>query len=109
MRRPRGPCRAGSRARAAGPGSEGGASFLALLGVVAGELRELGGGIELRSVNWNTQRGDLAVDLTVPGIAQVDRFKERLEADGFPVTIDSAVQEQTRIRARLRIRDGGES
>lgn len=90
-----------------GTGTEGGASFMALLGVVAAELRELGAGIELRSVNWNTQRGDLAVDLSVPGITQVDRFKARLEADGYPVTIDSAVQEQSRVRARLRVRDGG--
>lgn len=90
-----------------GTGSDGGAGFLSLLGVVAAELRELGGGIELRSVNWNTQRGDLAVDLSVPGITQVDRFKARLEADGYPVTIDSAVQEQAGVRARLRIRDGG--
>ncbi|MEE4297953.1 MAG: type II secretion system protein GspL [Pseudomonadales bacterium] len=90
-----------------GTREEGGASFLLLLGVVASELGELGSGIELRSVNWNDQRGDLAVDLSVPGITQVDRFKERLEADGYPVTIDSAVQEQARVRARLRVRDGG--
>ena len=82
------------------------ATFLGLLGVVAGELGGLGGATELRSIDWNRERGDLAVDLSVPGIAQVDRFKDRLESGGYPVTIDSAVQEQSGVRARIRVRDG---
>ena len=70
------------------------------------ELRTVGQNTTLRSLNWNAQRGDLAVDLTVPGITQVDRLKAALDAGGHR-TIDSAVQEQAGVRARLRISEGG--
>jgi len=88
-----------------GEGTESNASFMGLVGVVASELRSVGSNVSLRSLNWNAQRGDLAVDLTVPGITQVDRLKAALDAGGYPVTIDSAVQEQAGVRARLRISD----
>jgi general secretion pathway protein L len=90
-----------------GSGAAGGASLLQLLGAVAGEVGDQDALI-LRSLSWNAQRGDLAVDMSVPSIAVVDRFKEGLERGGFPVVIDSAVQEQQGVRARVRI-SGGEA
>ena len=87
----------------------GGTSFLTLLGAVAAEVAGLGGSVELRSINWNQQRGDLALDLSLPGIAQVDKFKAQLESVGFPVTIDSAVQEQSGVRARIRVGGGADT
>lgn len=90
-----------------GDRTESSTSFMGLIGVVASELRTVGQNTTLRSLNWNAQRGDLAVDLTVPGITQVDRLKAALDAGGHPVTIDSAVQEQAGVRARLRISEGG--
>ena len=87
--------------------TESSASFMGLIGVVASELQGGGRGTTLRGLNWNAQRGDLAVDLTVPGITQVDRLKAALDGGGYPVTIDSAVQEQAGVRARIRVREGG--
>jgi general secretion pathway protein L len=86
-----------------GTGGGEGLAFLDLLGVVAGELREASGAVALRTVNFNAARGDLAVDLNLPDIAAVDRFKAGVEAAGYAVTIDSAVQEASGVRARVRI------
>ena len=90
-----------------GDRTESSASFMGLIGVVASELQDGSRSTTLRSLNWNAQRGDLAVDLTVPGITQVDRLKAALDDGGYPVTIDSAVQEQAGVRARIRVREGG--
>lgn len=65
------------------------------------------GPLQLRSLSFNAQRGDLALDLNATGINSVDRFKDGMEAQGYPVVIDSAVQEAQTVRARLRIRSEG--
>lgn len=83
-----------------------GPGFLSLLGAVAGQMSGQEA-VQLRSVNWNAQRGDLAIDMNVPGIAVVDRFKAGLEAEGIDVTIDSATQEQQGVRARVRVGSAG--
>lgn len=92
-----------------GPGAATGSeSFMVLLGVLSAAAGELDERIELRSINYNAERGDLAVDLTASGIATVDRLKETLERVGYPISIDSAVQEQNGVRARMRMRAQGD-
>ena len=93
-----------------GGGEQGGAAFLELLGASAQRIAELDDAqIQIRSLTFNAQRGDLAVDMMAAGINTVDRFKADMEDNGFPVVIDSAVQEAQAVRARLRIRTGGAS
>lgn len=93
-----------------GTEEQGGAAFLELLGAAAQHLADLDDArVQIRSLTFNAQRGDLAVDLDAAGIATVDRFKAGMEDAGFPVVIDSAVQEAQTVRARLRIRAGGTS
>ncbi|TVS17901.1 MAG: hypothetical protein EA417_05115 [Gammaproteobacteria bacterium] len=93
-----------------GGGEEGGAAFLELLGASAQRIADLDDTqIQIRSLTFNAQRGDLAVDMMASGINTVDRFKADMEDNGFPVVIDSAVQEAQAVRARLRIRTGGAS
>ena len=93
-----------------GTEEQGSATFLELLGAAAQHLAELDDArVQIRSLTFNAQRGDLAVDLDTAGISTVDRFKEGMENAGFPVVIDSAVQEAQTVRARLRIRAGGTS
>lgn len=88
-------------------GGASGAAFFDLLGASAGQISDLEGGpLQLRSLSFNAQRGDLALDLNAAGISSVDRFKEGMESHGYPVVIDSAVQEAQTVRARLRIRSG---
>lgn len=84
------------------------AAFLELLGASATRISALEDGpLQLRSIAFNAQRGDLALDLNASGIGSVDRFKDGMEAQGYPVVIDSAVQEAQTVRARLRVRAGG--
>lgn len=89
-------------------GGASGAAFLELLGASATRISALEDGpLQLRSLSFNAQRGDLALDLNAGGINSVDRFKEGMEAQGYPVVIDSAVQEAQTVRARLRISSEG--
>lgn len=89
-------------------GGASGASFLELLGASAMRISALEAGpLQLRSLSFNAQRGDLALDLNAAGIGIVDRFKAGMEAEGYPVVIDSAVQEAQTVRARLRISSEG--
>ncbi len=89
-------------------GGAPGAAFLDLLGAAATRMSTLDDGpLQLRSLTFNAQRGDLALDLNASGINSVDRFKDGMEEQGYPVVIDSAVQEAQTVRARLRIRSGG--
>jgi len=91
-----------------GDGGASGAAFLDLLGASAMRISALEDGpLQLRSLSFNAQRGDLALDLNATGINSVDRFKDGMEAQGYPVVIDSAVQEAQTVRARLRIRSEG--
>ena len=91
-----------------GPGAAAGSeSFMVLLGVLSAAAGELDERVALRSVNFNAERGDLAIDLSAPGIATVDRLKAALERIGYPISIDSAVQETNGVRARMRMRAQG--
>ena len=89
-----------------GGGSADGADFEELLGVIGAALADAGRS-ELRSLNFNRRRGDVSLDIAVGGIATVDALKARLESVGYGVSIDSAVQEQQGVRARVRIRTAG--
>lgn len=93
-----------------GPGATTGSeSLMVLLGVLSAAAAELDERVQLRSINYNADRGDLAVDLSASGIATVDRLKEALERVGYPISIDSAVQEANGVRARMRMRGQGDS
>jgi general secretion pathway protein L len=86
-----------------GSGSDG--SFMELLGGFSARVAELGLDLRIRSLDWNARRGDLAIDLEAPDIGAVDRLKDALEANGHAISIDSAVQEEKGVRARLRLGD----
>lgn len=89
-------------------GGSGGGAFLDLLGASAARMAAIDAGpVQLRSITFNAQRGDLALELTAAGIDAVDRFKAGMEEQGYPVVIDSAVQEAQAVRARVRVRSGG--
>lgn len=91
-----------------GGGGASGVAFLELLGASATRIADIEEGpLQLRSLTFNAQRGDLALDLNAAGISSVDSFKDGMEAKGYPVVIDSAVQEAQTVRARLRVRSGG--
>lgn len=86
-----------------GSGSDG--SFMQLLGGFSARVADLGLDLRIRSLDWNARRGDLAIELQAPDIAAVDRLKAALEENGRSISIDSAVQEEQGVRARLRMGD----
>lgn len=80
-------------------------SLLELLGRFSARVADLGVDLRIRSLDWNARRGDLAIDLEAPDIGTVDRLKAALESGGHRISIDSAVQEEQGVRARLRLGD----
>lgn len=86
-------------------GSSTDGSFMELLGGFSARVADLGVDLRIRSLDWNARRGDLAIDLEAPDIGAVDRLKDALEANGHSISIDSAVQEEKGVRARLRLGD----
>jgi general secretion pathway protein L len=75
------------------------------LGGCSARVAELGLDLRIRSLDGNARRGDRAIDLEAPDIGAVDRLKDALEANGHAISIDSAVQEEKGVRARLRLGD----
>ena len=84
-------------------GNEG--SFMELLGGFSARVADLDVDLRIRSLDWNARRGDLAIELEAPDISAVNRLKDTLEEAGHAISIDSAVQEERGVRARLRLGD----
>lgn len=81
-------------------------SFLKLLGAAASALQTLGPDTRLGSIYWHDERGDLVLELSVSSVELLDRFRATLDAGGYPVTVDSVIQEASNVRARIRMQPG---
>ncbi|MBX3707374.1 MAG: type II secretion system protein GspL [Pseudomonadales bacterium] len=62
----------------------------------------------IQSLNYALDRGELAVDLFIPGYEELDQLKERLVTRGVQVDIASAEQQGRGVRARVRVREAGQ-
>ena len=84
-------------ARAANPGSLGFTGYL-------GELSEvLDRNVVISSLNYTQARGELAADLLLRGYQELDRLKASLDQRGVSVVITSAEQQESGVRARIRL------
>ncbi len=83
-------------------GTQGGASFLALLGKTGAVLKDVAG-VEIGGVNFRAGRLDL--EIKVPNLQQLDTLKQSLaNAGGLEVEIQSATTDKDqRVQSRLRI------
>jgi general secretion pathway protein L len=81
------------------------------LGLIA-NLGHLGASVtpesSIQSLNYTIERGELAVDLLIPGYEELDRVKDELGRRGVGVEIVSAEQQARGVRARVRVREPGQ-
>jgi len=89
-------------------GERGEFGGLGLIGNLDNLANAIGTGSRIQSFNYALDRGELAVDLFIPGYEDLDRLKERLEARGVSVEIASAEQQERGVRARVRVREPGQ-
>ena len=72
-------------------------------------LHSLGAAItpdsNIQSLNYTIERGEMAVDLFIPGYEELDRVKDQLASRGLSVEIASAEQQERGVRARMRVRE----
>jgi general secretion pathway protein L len=83
--------------RGSASGGPGFTDYLADLGSV------LDKNVVITSLNYTDARGELAADLLLRGYDELDRLKESLEGRGVEVAITSAEQQDTGVRARIRL------
>ena len=83
--------------RSAGPGARGFTDYVGELAAV------LDNNVVVSSLNYTDARGELAVDLLLRGYPELDRLKDALDGQGVAVTITSAEQQETGVRARVRL------
>ena len=78
-----------------------------MLGILAGAV---GGdpGITLESLSYQRERDELGVQLLARNLADLDRLKQTVERAAVHAQINSAEQQENQVRARLRIRHGGQ-
>jgi type II secretory pathway component PulL len=90
------------RQRLGGSALEGGGlSFPDFLGYLAqGADRNA----SILSLNYTEARGELAADLLLRSYDELERMKQRLAQLGVEVEITSAEQQDTAVRARIRLR-----
>jgi len=82
----------------------GGAGLLELLGPLASNL---GSGTRISSFSYDEDRGQLSVDLLTNGYDTLDRVKEGLAGAGVPLKIITAEQQESGVRARVRLGGAG--
>ncbi|WP_369602043.1 type II secretion system protein GspL [Hahella sp. SMD15-11] len=86
-----------------GSGQEG--VFLQALHDTAMRIRQNGQGkISVRSLQFTQEKGELAVEVRAPALADLESVREALSKAGYQVDIGSAVREADGVRSRLRIR-----
>ncbi len=59
--------------------------------------------VTITSLNFTDARGELAADLLLGDYDELDQLKENLERRGVQVGITSAEQQDTGVRARIRL------
>lgn len=87
----------------------GGHSFLDVLTNTGSEFKRANSknDMSFKSINFNSQRGELSVELQVSRLEQLDALKSSLDRQGLSVKIGSAVQEKDFVRGRLTITSAG--
>jgi general secretion pathway protein L len=83
--------------RVSGPGGPGFSDYLGQLSAA------LDKNVVVTSLNYTDARGELAADLLLRDYAAVDQLKANLEERGVAVAITSAEQQDTGVRARIRL------
>ena len=78
-----------------------------MLGILA---TALGGeqDITLESLSYQRERDELGVQLLARNLADLDRLKQTVERSAVQAQVNSAEQEANQVRARMRIRHGGQ-
>lgn len=82
-----------------------GPGFLVLVGQLGKALTSLPGA-ELLSVGFSDTRDELTADVTVPGFDSLDTLKTSLAGMKLATEITSAEQQESRVRARLKVKLG---
>jgi general secretion pathway protein L len=82
-----------------------GPGFLVLVGQFGKALTSLQGA-ELLSVGFSDTRDELTADITVPGFDALDTLKTNLADMKLATEITSAEQQESRVRARLKVKIG---
>ncbi len=87
----------------------GGQSFLDVLTLTGSEFKRanLQRDMSFKNINFNSQRGELSVELQVSKLEQLDMLKNALDKQGLSVKIGSAVKEKDFVRGRLTITSAG--
>ena len=79
------------------------ADFDRLLGALAVAIDEALNGVELQSLSFSDDRGELTTELVLREYADLDRLRSDLEGRGLVVYIGSAEERDGVVRARLRM------
>ena len=77
--------------------------FESLLGTLALAIDEAVDGVELQSLSFSDDRGELTSELLLREYADLDRLRSDLEERGLVVHIGSAEERDGVVRARLRV------
>ena len=88
------------QAKLGGRTSGGGPGFTDYLGQLGAVLSS---NVTITSLNFTDARGELAADLLLGDYDELDQLKENLERRGVQVGITSAEQQDTGVRARIRL------
>ncbi|CBL47059.1 General secretion pathway protein L [gamma proteobacterium HdN1] len=88
--------------------SASGATFLALLAQTGEKINEANRGkpeptVTPQRLSFDEAQGDLRIDLLASGYAELDQFKNQLQAVPLSVEVASASQEGNKVKARVRV------
>ncbi len=83
---------------------EGGAGFAAYLGHLAQGIDR---SVSIWSLTYSESRNELAADLQLSNYDALEQFKQRLNRMGVEVEITSAEQQDSGVRARVRLQGAG--
>ncbi len=92
------------QARLGDRSADAGVGFIDQLGVLGADLNPA---TSVMSLSYTDERDELAADLMIPGYEELDRLKQSLGSQGLAVDITSAEQQESGVRARLRISPQG--
>ena len=62
----------------------------------------------MESLSYQRERDELGVQLLARNLADLDRLKQTVERSAVQAQVNSAEQEANQVRARVRIRHGGQ-
>ena len=93
-----------TRAKLGQSTGEGGVGFTAYLGHLAQGIDRT---VSIWSLTYSETRNELAADLQLSNYDALEQFKQRLNRLGVEVEITSAEQQDSGVRARVRLQNGG--